>query len=880
MSDKQEYSDDESVIIETRTSANTSSGFIQQTLSTVVGAVGSALNFLGTGSRAANKQMDSEPPARPGRQQYRMFRTKNEKSNELDNKNNIRNTLSGIGRGRPTISTIVQGAAPKPPGTVDVASGTPARMPPKLSDPSGDNMPKDIPSGSKSNNIRSPRDVPLYRRRFGNDSNRSCGMPVLEVETPSDSRDVKRARNSEVIDVDADIPPPPVLEQEVVHDDPPKQGIVIPQTPPREQDEDLCLSVPEFYLGNIECSHREIKMTPECLKLTTVKPKGSGTQTKFNIKIPVDDIKGLGHYTEYKGGNFQGHYLYFKIQQQSSVTIMNTLRKNMNGPFLFDPDNHQESVKYLYMKCELTNNLMPYIMKYMPEVAKSSLSREICMKIRNAIISNTYQRAMLVGKINPPRPGQRTFRTQISHIQSSCSKPRISNSVGTPVKKPPLIELDDDDDEQEEVESPSSSNGKRSTRSSAVVKEEKFVADDEKLFVYPPDDPISQVQVYGGDLKCLKPGEYLNDNIIDFYLQYVMLNSVCPEIRAKTHIFTTFFFTKLTEAKKDSPSMKDKSTKVYDRVKKWLKRVDIFSKDYLVIPVNRSHHWFLIIVCNANKVQEVKDSKEVIEVAELPKIDQPCIIVMDSLGVVRTGGMNKLTAPIRFVLKEEWLSKKDLKKEFDHALIPDRTIKPPGQDNNYDCGLFLIKYVECFLKNPAQVLGAPTQKLGRDFLDIKEAKNLRKVIKETILDLWERNRATSITVESTAHVDDNGDGDDDDNKSNLELIGAKTGNGHSTPSSSRSHPSVSRSQPGASDGEMEIVEEIRDLGQDSIDDKMLTDDEDPIITRRSRTNKNSKDENEDVSNKSMVVDVSTDDENESTKMSGTNDTDELFDLIS
>lgn len=44
----------------------------------------------------------------------------------------------------------------------------------------------------------------------------------------------------------------------------------------------------------------------------------------------------------------------------------------------------------------------------------------------------------------------------------------------------------------------------------------------------------------------------------------------------------------------DSLAIKEKR---HSRVKSWTKKVDIFEKDYLVIPINERNHWFLAIVC-------------------------------------------------------------------------------------------------------------------------------------------------------------------------------------------------------------------------------------------------------------------------------------------
>ena len=34
----------------------------------------------------------------------------------------------------------------------------------------------------------------------------------------------------------------------------------------------------------------------------------------------------------------------------------------------------------------------------------------------------------------------------------------------------------------------------------------------------------------------------------------------------------------------------------YGRVKRWLRDVDIFSKDYLIIPINQTAHWYIVLV--------------------------------------------------------------------------------------------------------------------------------------------------------------------------------------------------------------------------------------------------------------------------------------------
>jgi Ulp1 family protease len=40
----------------------------------------------------------------------------------------------------------------------------------------------------------------------------------------------------------------------------------------------------------------------------------------------------------------------------------------------------------------------------------------------------------------------------------------------------------------------------------------------------------------------------------------------------------------------------------YSRVKRWLRDVDIFSKDYLIVPINQTAHWYIVLIQYHNNV--------------------------------------------------------------------------------------------------------------------------------------------------------------------------------------------------------------------------------------------------------------------------------------
>ena len=58
-----------------------------------------------------------------------------------------------------------------------------------------------------------------------------------------------------------------------------------------------------------------------------------------------------------------------------------------------------------------------------------------------------------------------------------------------------------------------------------------------------------------------------------------------PEERGRFHFFNCFFFRKLANLDKGSPSSFG-GREAYQRVQKWTKNVELFEKDYIFIPIN------------------------------------------------------------------------------------------------------------------------------------------------------------------------------------------------------------------------------------------------------------------------------------------------------
>jgi Ulp1 family protease len=62
--------------------------------------------------------------------------------------------------------------------------------------------------------------------------------------------------------------------------------------------------------------------------------------------------------------------------------------------------------------------------------------------------------------------------------------------------------------------------------------------------MYPPEGR-GRITINTEDYMCLGQDQFLNDVIIDFYLKYLLLN-LPKEQQDKVHIFSTFFYKRLT----------------------------------------------------------------------------------------------------------------------------------------------------------------------------------------------------------------------------------------------------------------------------------------------------------------------------------------------
>jgi len=102
----------------------------------------------------------------------------------------------------------------------------------------------------------------------------------------------------------------------------------------------------------------------------------------------------------------------------------------------------------------------------------------------------------------------------------------------------------------------------------------------------PSDEVLSNafsISITRKDIQTLRGLNWLNDEIINFYMNLICERSQTSQTGLKTYAFSTFFYSKLI---KDG----------YSSLKRWTRKVDIFSYNLIVVPIHLGLHWTLAVV--------------------------------------------------------------------------------------------------------------------------------------------------------------------------------------------------------------------------------------------------------------------------------------------
>ncbi|XP_063877114.1 uncharacterized protein LOC135109616 isoform X5 [Scylla paramamosain] len=170
------------------------------------------------------------------------------------------------------------------------------------------------------------------------------------------------------------------------------------------------------------------------------------------------------------------------------------------------------------------------------------------------------------------------------------------------------------------------------------------------------------IQITRRDIKTLDGLNWLNDEVINFYMNLLMERSQKNDRYPRVYAFNTFFYPKLSKSG-------------YHSVRRWTKKVDLFSYDMLLVPIHLGMHWCMSVVDFKTK----------------------CISYYDSMLHNNEWCLESLLE----YLKAEHQDKKGSSYDTDVWKLQNKK-DIPQQMNGSDCGMFACKFAD-YLSRRAKI---------------------------------------------------------------------------------------------------------------------------------------------------------------------------------
>lgn len=154
--------------------------------------------------------------------------------------------------------------------------------------------------------------------------------------------------------------------------------------------------------------------------------------------------------------------------------------------------------------------------------------------------------------------------------------------------------------------------------------------------------------------------KWLNDEVINFYMNLIMERSELRENLPSVFATNTFFLPRLT-------------TGGYVGVKRWTRKVDIFAKEIVLVPVHvNGVHWCMAII----------------------NLKAKTIKYYDSMGKAN----DKVLTMLANYLEEEMRDKKQQNMDMSGWRF-ENVVGIPQQQNGFDCGVFSCMFAEFYTRN-------------------------------------------------------------------------------------------------------------------------------------------------------------------------------------
>ncbi|TKC45736.1 hypothetical protein EI555_001804, partial [Monodon monoceros] len=164
-----------------------------------------------------------------------------------------------------------------------------------------------------------------------------------------------------------------------------------------------------------------------------------------------------------------------------------------------------------------------------------------------------------------------------------------------------------------------------------------------------------KLRITRGDIQTLKNYHWLNDEVINFYMNLLVERNKKQGYLA-LYAFSTFFYPKLKSG-------------CYQAVKRWTKGVSLFEQELILVPIHWKVHWSLVVT----------------------DLRKTCLKYLDSMG--QKG--HRICEILLQYLQDESKTKRNIDLnvlEWTHYHMKAHEI--PQQLNGSDCGMFTCKYAD------------------------------------------------------------------------------------------------------------------------------------------------------------------------------------------
>ncbi|KAJ0035920.1 hypothetical protein Pint_24517 [Pistacia integerrima] len=205
-------------------------------------------------------------------------------------------------------------------------------------------------------------------------------------------------------------------------------------------------------------------------------------------------------------------------------------------------------------------------------------------------------------------------------------------------------------------------------------------------------DSGTDIDITGQILQCLRPGAWLNDEVINVYLGLLKgREKRDPKKFLKCHFFNTFFYKKLVSGNKGYD---------FKAVKRWtsIKKLGytLLECDKIFVPIHREIHWCLAVINKKDKKFQYLDS-------------------------LKGRDMKVLNALARYYVEEvKDKSGKDIDvSDWEQEFVEDL----PEQENGFDCGMFMLKYVDFYSRG----LGLCFDQTHMPYFRVRTAKEILRL---------------------------------------------------------------------------------------------------------------------------------------------------------